>query len=303
MKKFNSDLVNISEEELDILLDMDNYQIKLDEEVEKINKESLSDKANLELNEEKKEKNEKNIINNDKNKAALEKRELKKDNILEMKKIENILVWFSYENILQIIEIDPFNILSITNIDFYAFQEYMFFDNTLFLKENSSNFNNNANDINKKLAPSGYYNKNCIFKEYVLDKENKFLILLKANYTSQKNNNLLSSNADTNNNNNKEKLKADKSTLKNLNSTLENKGKQIEKKPVKKEGKFITELKTINEKDELYREEQDLKFNILKNNLELIISQFINIDKYNTALDRKLIDKSYLFLGEDENNA
>ena len=75
----------------------------------------------------------------------------------ESNKISNLHNWFTYENMLQIIEIDPFNIINISKIEFYTLQELLSFDNTNhlneILKENSKlkrPFSTNRNNNSKK---------------------------------------------------------------------------------------------------------------------------------------------------------
>jgi len=270
VKKFNNDLVNFSEEDIEILLDLENYHIKLDEEQKQMEKE-LDEFDNLSTDRSKNINiNNKNEIEENNNKI-----ELKKSVKPEIKNKENILSWFSFENMLQVIEIDSFNIMSTINVDFFAIQELLFFDNTSFILENA----NNNSKKSKKIIPTGFYINNCITKEYIFDKENKFIIFLKS----------------TNSKKEKAKAKAE-AMLKQSNKN----NMQIEKKLNKKEGKFITELKTINEKDELNREELDIKFSIIKEYIENLIIQFTRIEKMNSTIDKKLIEKSYLYLGDEE---
>lgn len=270
MKKFNNDLVNFSEEDIEILLDLENYHIKLDEEQKQMEKE-LDEFDNLSTDRSKNINiNNKNEIEENNNKI-----ELKKSVKPEIQNKENILSWFSFENMLQVIEIDSFNIMSTINVDFFAIQELLFFDNTSFILENA----NNNSKKSKKIIPTGFYINNCITKEYIFDKENKFIIFLKS----------------TNSKKEKAKAKAE-AMLKQSNKN----NMQIEKKLNKKEGKFITELKTINEKDELNREELDIKFSIIKEYIENLIIQFTRIEKMNSTIDKKLIEKSYLYLGDEE---
>ena len=169
-------------------------------------------------------------------------------------KFENILTWFSYENMLQIIELDSFNILSFSNVDYFTFQEILNFENINFSQISVKN-----NLISNKF----------LLKEYIFDKENKFFSFLKSSniHNNKSQNNIAS----------------------NIN------GKNSTSNIIKKEkGKFLTELKPEKE------EKLNLKFEILKENLENLIFQFIKIEKINFSIDNKVIERSYLFLGEEE---
>ncbi len=277
--------MNFSEEDIEILLDLESFQSKLDEE-EKAQQHSdkNDDYADEKIFSDTKKENKKQTEN-----------DLKQSKSLAIKGKENALSWFSYENMLQIIEIDPFNILSIINADFYAIQELAYFDNNAFLQANgNANLDSNSNKKNNYFR-GGFYYHNCIIKEYIFDKNNKLLLYLNSNnsaFTQQ----------------HKEKSKFAVATLQKEKAEpkikdkviiLEKKQQQLSNKK-EKEGKFITELKTINEKDELDRDELDTKLRIIKENLENMILQFTKIDKINANIDKKLIEKSFLFLGDDE---
>lgn len=244
-------------------MDLENFQSKFDEEGndQKLN-ENINQIDNISDNFDKAD---------DKN---MKKKDTRVSDSISFKNKDNVLSWFTYENMLQIIEIDPFNILSIINVDFYSVQEFIFFENILNLKAND-----HQDGMKNKINQSFYY-KNCIIKEYIFDKSNKLLLYLNSNHSIK----------------NKDK---------NIEKSLiiaENKNKLINQKLNKKEGKFITELKTINEKDEINREELDIKFQIIKKNLEKMIQLFTKIDRLNINIDIKLINKSFLFLGDDETN-
>lgn len=259
-------MINISEEDYEVLLDFNSLNIDCVKykDSHSTNEENFVKDENKKIRKKGKFEDSKEAIDT-KYKIISEKN----INNLLVKDVEKTLTWFSFDNMLQIIEIDPFNNLSLLNIDYLIIQEILNFDN-------SSIFPCIDEKKNKQI-----HNKIYLIKEYILDKGNFF-------YSYLKNPNLFYKE-----NNNREKRQSEKAVDVKFNRPTK----------ILKDGNFLTEIKEVNENDEeINSEKLFLYFKILKNHLETMIMQFTKLEKSIVILDNKLIERSRIYLGDDETN-